>query len=71
MKTSKFKGIKLDFWNVVTIGIFVIFGICLIYPLFSLFMSSLKDSNTGVPIYEVKNNKKNNIDYSQTLDDKI
>ena len=32
---------------------------------------TLKDSNTGVPIYEVKNNKKNNIDYSQTLDDKI
>jgi len=47
MNTSKFKGIKLDFWNVVTIGIFLIFGICLIYPLFSLFMSSLKDSNTG------------------------
>ena len=32
---------------------------------------TLKDSNTGVPIYEVKNNKKNNINYSETLDDKI
>ena len=31
----------------------------------------LKDSNTGNPIYEVKQKKTNNIDYSQTLDDKI
>jgi hypothetical protein len=32
---------------------------------------TLKDSNTGNPIYEVKQKKTNNIDYSQTLDDKI
>lgn len=32
---------------------------------------SLKDSNTGKPIYEVKQKRTNNIDYSQTLDDKI
>lgn len=47
MKASKCKKFKLDFWNVVTIGIFLIFAVCLIYPLFSLFFSSLKDSNTG------------------------
>ena len=32
---------------------------------------TLKDSNNGQPIYEVKQKKTNNIDYSQTLDDKI
>ena len=32
---------------------------------------TLKDSKTGNPIYEVKQKKTNNIDYSQTLDDKI
>lgn len=47
MEASKYKKFKLDFWNVVTIGIFLIFAVCLIYPLFSLFFSSLKDSNTG------------------------
>lgn len=47
MEASKCKKFKLDFWNVVTIGIFLIFTVCLIYPLFSLFFSSLKDSNTG------------------------
>ncbi|KHD16239.1 ABC transporter permease [Clostridium butyricum] len=47
MESSKCKKFKLDFWNVVTIGIFLIFAVCLIYPLFSLFFSSLKDSNTG------------------------
>lgn len=47
MEASKCKKFKLDFWNVVAIGIFLIFAVCLIYPLFSLFFSSLKDSNTG------------------------
>mgnify|MGYP003105905461 FL=1 len=47
MSTSKVKKFKFDFWNVVTIGIFLIFAVCLIYPLFSLFASSLKDSTTG------------------------
>lgn len=47
MKVLKCKKFKLDFWNIVTIGIFLIFAVCLIYPLFSLFFSSLKDSNTG------------------------
>lgn len=32
---------------------------------------TLKDSNTGKPIYEVKQKRTNNIDYSQTLEDKI
>ena len=32
---------------------------------------TLKDGSNGQPIYEVKQNKTNNIDYSQTLDDKI
>ena len=47
MEGLKRKKFKLDFWNVVIIGIFLIFAICLIYPLFSLFFSSFKDSNTG------------------------
>ena len=32
---------------------------------------TLKDQYTGKPIYEVKRNKLNNIDFSQTIDDKI
>jgi hypothetical protein len=32
---------------------------------------TLKDSYTGKPIYEVKRNKGNNIDFSQTIDDKV
>lgn len=32
---------------------------------------TLKDQYTGKPVYEVKENKKNNIDFSQTIDDKI
>ena len=32
---------------------------------------TLKDQYSGKPIYEVKRNKLNNIDYSQTIDDKI
>lgn len=32
---------------------------------------TLKDSNNGKPMYEVKQKRTNNIDYSQTLDDKI
>lgn len=47
MSTSKVNKFKFDFWNAVTIGIFLIFAVSLIYPLFSLFASSLKDSATG------------------------
>jgi hypothetical protein len=32
---------------------------------------TLKDQYTGKPIYEVKRNKINNVDFSQTIDDKI
>lgn len=32
---------------------------------------TLKDQYTGKPIYEVKQNKSNSIDFSQTIDDKI
>lgn len=32
---------------------------------------TLKDQYTGKPIYEVKRNKLNNVDFSQTIDDKI
>ena len=32
---------------------------------------TLKDQYTGKPVFEVKENKKNNIDFSQTIDDKI
>ena len=32
---------------------------------------TLKDQYTGKPVFEVKQNKNNNVDFSQTLDDKI
>ena len=32
---------------------------------------TLKNKETGTPVYEVKQNKINSIDYSQTLDDKV
>lgn len=32
---------------------------------------TLKDQYSGKPVYEVKENKKNSVDFSQTLDDKI
>ena len=32
---------------------------------------TLKDQYTGKPVFEVKENKKNNVDFSQTIDDKI
>jgi len=47
MEMTKKKKINLDFWNIVTIFIFAVFLVVLIYPLFSLFLSSLKDSATG------------------------
>lgn len=31
----------------------------------------LRSKNTGEPIYQIRNNKKQNIDYTQTIDDKI
>ena len=34
-------------------------------------MSTLKKTETGVPQYEVRENRKNNIDFSQTITDKI
>lgn len=40
------KGFKLDFWNLVTIGIALIFVVFLVYPLLALFMSSFKDPAT-------------------------
>lgn len=39
--------IKWDFWTWVTLGIALLFGLFLIYPLFSLFASSFVDSETG------------------------
>lgn len=41
------KKIKLDFWNIVTILIIIIFAIFLIYPLLSLFLDGFKDSKSG------------------------
>ena len=32
---------------------------------------TLKDQYTGAPVYEVKENKTNSIDFSQTINDKI
>ena len=42
------KKIKLDFWNIVTFLIIIVFAIFLIYPLLSLFLDSFKDSKSGV-----------------------
>lgn len=42
------KKIKLDFWNIVTLLIIIVFGIFLIYPLLSLFLDGFKDSKSGV-----------------------
>ena len=44
---TKFK-IKFDFWTVVTLGIVILFGVFLIYPLFSLFVSGFKEPVTGI-----------------------
>lgn len=42
------KKIKLDFWNIVTLLIIIVFAIFLIYPLLSLFLDGFKDSKSGV-----------------------
>ena len=42
------KKIKLDFWNIVTVLIIIVFAIFLIYPLLSLFLDGFKDSKSGV-----------------------
>lgn len=41
------KKIKLDFWNIVTLLIIIVFAIFLIYPLLSLFLDGFKDSKNG------------------------
>lgn len=41
------KKIKLDFWNIVTILIIIVFAIFLIYPLLSLFLDGFKDSKSS------------------------
>lgn len=41
------KKIKLDFWNIVTLLIIIVFAIFLIYPLLSLFLDGFKDSKSG------------------------
>ena len=38
---------KLDFWNIVTIIIALVFIVFFIYPLFSLFLSGFKSPETG------------------------
>ena len=42
------KKIKLDFWNIVTFLIIIVFAIFLIYPLLSLLLDGFKDSKSGV-----------------------
>lgn len=42
------KKIKLDFWNIVTLLIIIVFAIFLIYPLLILFLDGFKDSKSGV-----------------------
>lgn len=44
---SKGKGIKFDFWTIVTIVVVLVFALFLVYPLFSLFSSGFRDSATG------------------------
>ncbi len=44
---SKKKGIRFDFWTVVTIAVVLIFAVFLVYPLFSLFFSGFKDPASG------------------------
>ena len=41
------KRLKIDFWTYITLIISVIFALFLVYPLFSLFISSFKDPETG------------------------
>ncbi|MEI0700911.1 iron ABC transporter permease [Brachyspira intermedia] len=41
------KRLKIDFWIYITLIIAVIFALFLVYPLFSLFISSFKDPETG------------------------
>ncbi|WP_302280251.1 ABC transporter permease [Brachyspira pilosicoli] len=42
------KKFKIDFWTYITLIIALIFALFLVYPLFSLFISSFKDPETGV-----------------------
>ncbi len=44
---SKKKGIRFDFWTIVTIAVVLIFAVFLVYPLFSLFFSGFKDPASG------------------------
>lgn len=41
------KKFKIDFWTYITLIIALIFALFLVYPLFSLFISSFKDPETG------------------------
>ena len=43
LKTHKF---KWDFWKTVTLVILLLFAVFLVYPLFMLFLSGFKDSET-------------------------
>lgn len=43
---TKFK-VKFDFWTIITLFIAVLFALFLVYPLFSLFLSSFKDPVSG------------------------
>lgn len=45
LKTHKF---KWDFWKTVTLVILLLFAVFLVYPLFTLFLSGFKDSETGL-----------------------
>lgn len=41
------KTFKFDFWKLVTLGIVLVFGLFLVYPLFKLFMSGFIDAKSG------------------------
>ena len=40
-------GVRLDFWTGITALSIAVFGLFLIYPLFSLFISAFQDAVTG------------------------
>ena len=38
------KKFRWDFWNVVTVGIIILFIVCMIYPLLNLFLSGFQET---------------------------
>ncbi|MBN2050917.1 MAG: iron ABC transporter permease [Spirochaetales bacterium] len=47
MKTDVLRKLKLDIWSLVTLGVLVLYGLFLIYPLFNLLIQAVVDKKTG------------------------